>query len=52
LHQRVLAQGGMVVQVFIAATQAVEPLGDQITEFMDDQVGVARVMQGSGHRFR
>jgi hypothetical protein len=52
LHQRIAAQSGMVVQVFVAAGQAVQALRNEVAQFMHDTIGIARVKEGSGHGIR
>ncbi len=45
LHQRIAAQGRVVIQVLVAAAQPVQPLRHQIAQVVSDQIGMARVMQ-------
>jgi hypothetical protein len=51
-HQGVLAQGRVVVEVLMDEAQAIQPLHHQVPQFMDDEVGVAWIVQGIRHRLR
>jgi len=52
LHQRIMAQYVVIVQVLIAAAQPVQPLGNQVAQRMGDPFRIARVAQRSGDRCR
>ena len=47
LPQQVIAQGGVVIQIFVARCQAVDALAQEIDLAMGDQSGVARIGQRS-----
>jgi hypothetical protein len=52
LHQWVVAQGGVVVQVLIAAAQGIQALCDQIAHSMRDAILIPWVVQGFPYRPR
>jgi hypothetical protein len=49
LHQRVVTQGRMVVQVFVAAAQGIQSLRHQVAQLVRNAILVARVVQCRGH---